>query len=91
LGGLPYQVIPQHYIDITERHNNLDLSYVTSGSTGFIMHEGKCSLYPRFLIGYNYLVITGVQTTMAFEPINSTNIDKWFKAVVNEILSAQND
>ncbi len=86
-GGQPYKQLPQYYLDLTQQHNELDLNNISSGLTGFIDIGNTCELYPRFLIGYNYLIVTGVKTTMAFEPINSTSRDKWFNAVYDEILS----
>lgn len=86
-GQRPYQEIPQHYIEITSSHNSVDPDRVFGGNVSINDSEGKCILMPRFKIGWNYLVITGVQSEMAYELINTTTDDKWFLAVKKAALA----
>ena len=83
-GGMTYKEIPQQYMDLTQTHNAIDFENLYGVGITEIRHDtnGSCSLMPRFKIGWNYLIITGVNSTLAFEPINSPNLDQWFKKVV---------
>ncbi len=85
-GDVPYKEIPQQYIDITPTHNAIDFGNLYGeGMTEIVVDDkGNCNLMPRFKIGWNYLVLIGVDSTLAFEPINSPHLDQWFKKVVVE-------
>lgn len=86
-GDEPYARIPQYYIDLTARHKDINLNQVYSGLTGFaLLENGNCILYPRFMVGYRYLVLVDVKHSIAYEPIHSTNIDKWYQSVYEESL-----
>lgn len=81
-GGAPFETMPQSYIDITEVHDRLDVKRLTGGMTGFAERNGDCTVSPQFYLGYNYLIFLGVDSQMAFEPINSPQLDRWFQAVL---------
>lgn len=80
-GSSPFATMPQYYVDITETHQNYDLDNLYGGTTGTVENDDGCFLNPRFLIGWRYLLLLEVNSEMAFEPINSPNIDQWYLAV----------
>ncbi len=80
-GSSPFQAIPQNYIDITAQHGALDMKGLYGGLTGIIETEDRCYFSPRFLIGWNYLLLLGVDSAMAYEPIHSPSMDEWYQAV----------
>ena len=77
----PYAEVPQQYMDITEVHATIDPESVYGGHTAIVDYDGVCVLAPRFKLGWLYLIISGVQSEMAFEPINSPQLDAWYKQV----------
>jgi hypothetical protein len=80
-GSEPYERIPQFYIDITEMHGIQDTNRLYGGTTGIIETKNGCFLNPRFSIGWEYLLILGVNSEMAFEPVHSPTLDEWYKSV----------
>lgn len=85
-GSEPYKEISQYDIDTTLRHNTWTSELRGSASTGFAVHEGKCYLSPSFKLGWDYLIITGVQSPYSYELINSPSLDNWFKMVRAEAI-----
>lgn len=82
-GEEPFEYLPQHYIDITQAHNDMNFEAMYGGTTGIIETKKGCILKPKFLIGYNYLVLLGVKTELAFEPINSVQSDLFYKSIMS--------
>lgn len=81
LGLRPHKNFPQYFFDLTQRHELINVNKVTGGFTGTVIIDGKCTLAPRFVLGYNYLVFVGIESRMAFEPVHSPDLDKWALAV----------
>lgn len=80
-GSSPFQTIPQNYMDITAQHGAQDMEALYGGLTGIIETEDGCYFSPRFMMGWNYLLLLGVDSAMAYEPIHSPNLDEWYQAV----------
>lgn len=82
-GDKPFDVLPQHYLDLTISHNSMNFDSLYGGTTGIIETKQTCILKPKFLIGYNYLILLGVKSELAFEPINSPQIDLFYKTILS--------
>ncbi|MEQ3744865.1 MAG: hypothetical protein ABNH53_01340 [Henriciella sp.] len=81
LGAAPYNTPPQFSFDITKTHSEMDYERLYGGTTGFIEKERVCTLNPKLVVGWNYLVFLGVHSEMAFEPIHSSHLDGWYQEI----------
>lgn len=96
-GQEPYAYPPQIYFDIPNRHQQLadrhrefgqiSLPGGIAGATNIGKH---CPLAPRFVIGYDYLVMLGTESRLSFEPIHSGASDPWFALVRDAVEAEEN-
>lgn len=84
-GMPPHAQLPQRYIDITEYHQDFDEEAVRLGGTFVSETDESCVLAPQFLLGYNYLIFFGLNSSSGFEPVHSPPRDAWFQAVAAEV------
>ncbi|MEC8926133.1 MAG: hypothetical protein VYD07_09480 [Pseudomonadota bacterium] len=80
-GERPFEYLPQHYIDITKSHNNMNFEALYGGTTGIVETDKECFIKPKLMVDYNYLILLGIQSELAFEPINSTQFDLFYKKI----------
>lgn len=82
-GREPYTTIPQFYFDITEQHSFINFERAGGlGTTSYAFtHDEKCFAAPKLIVGYAYLVFGNLNSDIAYEPINSANIDPLFREV----------
>lgn len=77
-GFRPFDQIPQEYFNTERNHNRIDRQGAYHGNAWLIEKGSKCRPVPKFVIGYNYLILLGTESKMSFEPIHSVIHDKWY-------------
>ncbi|MFQ5641585.1 MAG: hypothetical protein ACE5IR_26725 [bacterium] len=96
-GLLPHERLPFDYLATTERHSSMSSDEPTKlGSTILVYDEtlGGCRFMPRFLVDAEYLVFGGVGSSVSYEFIADSRVDKWFELVgrlVNKDRSTDRD
>jgi hypothetical protein len=80
-GFSPFDQIPQSYFNIEWNHNRPDREKIYRGEAEILEKNGECHPVPKFIIGYNYLILLGTNSKMSFEPINSVENDNWYRDV----------
>lgn len=92
-GAAPYAYPPQDYFRVDELHSSFDENTTFWGRGGIgirLRYEGShCPLLPRFVIGYDYLMMFGTESRMSFEPIHSITTDNWYRLVENMVRSQE--
>lgn len=87
-GAPPIVDIPQSYLVTTELHARINPT--RPGGFGLtdlkrLRGEEQCQAAPAFKVGYRYLIIGGVDSRIAFEPIHAPELDAWYKAVEDTV------
>lgn len=99
-GSAPYPYPPQSYFQVDQKHASLNEDTVywgrggetgiwTERKNGVLIEGSHCPLLPRFVIGYDYLMMFGTESRMSFEPIHSIMTDNWYKLVEKTVRSLE--
>jgi hypothetical protein len=96
-GQVPYPYPPQIYFDIPNRHQELadrhrefGQTSLPGGISGVTNIGTHCPLAPRFVIGYQYLIMLGTESPLSFEPIHAARSDAWFLLVRDAVEAEEN-
>lgn len=91
-GLAPENIPPQIYFTINNRHSKVRPETPTLFGISSIekLAEGDiCEIAPTFVIGYEYLILGGLNTRISYEPIHSPDDDAWYQMVKSAVAALE--
>ena len=91
-GRAPEKIPPQIYFAIVDQHSKIrpETPALFGISSMEKLKKGDhCRIAPSFVIGYEYLILGGVDTRISYEPIHSSD-DAWYLMVKSTVETSKN-